>query len=179
MDHHTVARLGPTAVVYDEWQLYNALRIKFYNGHGKHRPKLSTYFQIYWYQLNFSMLCATSVLDISWQHLNHPDLKIRCVCWFSFYFQVPITVHHLVTPLSHEDGFSKVKNTYIKCAYYIICDDYDVNADEIWMNGDWFYATPDTNFGDGRKNTQRSLLDNLTWWIITQFKGYMRKILKK
>ena len=47
MDHHTVARLGPTAVVYDEWQLYNALRIKFYNGHGKHRPKLSTYFQMY------------------------------------------------------------------------------------------------------------------------------------
>ena len=71
-------------------------------------------------------------------------------------------LHHLGIPLPHEDGFSKVKNTYIRCAYYIICDDYGVNTDEIWLNGDWFYATPDTNFGDSGKATQSSLPDNLT-----------------
>ena len=32
--------------------------------------------------------------------------------------------------LSHEDGFSKAKNFYIKSNYYSICDDYGWNADE-------------------------------------------------
>ena len=33
-DHHIVAKLDPTAVAYDEWLLYSALWMKFYNGHG-------------------------------------------------------------------------------------------------------------------------------------------------
>ena len=33
-----------------------------------------------------------------------------------------------------KNGFSKVNNTYIESAYYIVCDDYGVNANEIWMN---------------------------------------------
>ena len=40
--------------------------------------------------------------------------------------------------LSHEHGFSKVKNSYIKSACYSICDDYGVNPDEKWMHRDWF-----------------------------------------
>ena len=34
--------------------------------------------------------------------------------------------------------------------------------DEVWINGDWSYTTPGTNFGDGGKATQCSLPDNLT-----------------
>ena len=39
-------------------------------------------------------------------------------------------------PLPYEDGFSKVKNSYIKSAYYNTCDDNGKNTSEIWMNGD-------------------------------------------
>ena len=39
--------------------------------------------------------------------------------------------------LSHEDGFSKVKNAYIKRAYYSICDNYGVDADEKWIGFIW------------------------------------------
>ena len=45
-------------------------------------------------------------------------------------------MHHLSISLPHEDGFSKVKISYIKSTYYCICDDYGVNADETWINGD-------------------------------------------
>ena len=46
------------------------------------------------------------------------------------YFHVQLVWHDLGIPVSHEDGFSKVKNAYIDSAYYSICDDYGVDADE-------------------------------------------------
>ena len=49
-------------------------------------------------------------------------------------------MHELGIFLPHEDGFNKVKNAYIKSAYYSICDDF-VDANETWMHGDWFYTT--------------------------------------
>ena len=55
------------------------------------------------------------------------------------YFHVRIILLHLGLSLPHEDGFSNVKNPYIKSEYYSICNDYGVNADEIWMHRDWFY----------------------------------------
>ena len=69
--------------------------------------------------------------------------------------------------LPHEDGFSKVKNAYIKSDYYSVCDDYGVTADETWMHGDWFYTTDYGIFGHEVKATERSPPDNLTRWIIT------------
>ena len=71
-------------------------------------------------------------------------------------------MHHLDISLPYKDGFTKVKNLYIKSAYYSICDDYGVNGDETWMNGDWFYSTKYCVFGDGGNATKRSPLDNLT-----------------
>ena len=44
------------------------------------------------------------------------------------YFHVRTMLHYLGISLLHEDGFNKVKNSYIKSAYYSICDDYSVNA---------------------------------------------------
>ena len=46
------------------------------------------------------------------------------------------------------------------------------------MNGDWFYMAEYDNFGDSRKATPRSPPDNLTQWI-TQFKGFMKKGIRK
>ena len=78
-------------------------------------------------QLDFAILCATSALGISCQHLNHPNLLERSVCRFHVYFQVRLILHDLGISLPHEDGFSKVKNAYIKSAYYDTYDDYGVN----------------------------------------------------
>ena len=80
------------------------------------------------------MCCASSALGISWEYLNHPNLLVRSVYKFHVYFHVPIILHQLGISLPLEDSFSKVKNSYIKSAYYIICDDNGVNADEIWMH---------------------------------------------
>ena len=149
--------------------------MKFYNSHGKYRPELNEYFHMYRCQLNFAMFCATSALGISWQHLNHPNLLLRSVYRFHVYFHVRKILHHLGISLPHEDGFSKVKNPYIKSAYYSICNDCGANVDETWMYGDWFYATNYGIFGNGGKSTKRSPPDNLTRWIITQPKGFTRK----
>ena len=56
------------------------------------------------------------------------------------HFHVRLILHDLGAPLPYEDGFSKVKNGYIKSAYYSICDDYGVNLNETWTYGDCFYT---------------------------------------
>ena len=134
-DHHIVAKPRPT-MVGDEWPLSLALWRKFYNSHGKYKPELNEYFHMYRCQLNFAMFCVTSALGISWQHLNHPNLLVRSVYRFHVYFHIRLILHELGISLPHEDGFSKVKNAYIKSAYYGICDDYGVDANETWMHGD-------------------------------------------
>ena len=70
------------------------------------------------------MQCATSALGISWQHVNHPNLLVLSVYRFHVYIHVRPILHHLGVSLAHKDGFRNVKNSYIKSAYYSICDDY-------------------------------------------------------
>ena len=43
------------------------------------------------------------------------------------------------------------------------------------MYGDWFYTTDYAIFGHEVKATERSPPDNLTRWIITQSKGFIKK----
>ena len=78
-------------------------------------------------QLNFAIFGATSVLCISWQHLNHPNLLVRSVYRFHVYFHIRLVSHELRISLPHEDSFSKVKNSYIQRANYSVCDDYGVD----------------------------------------------------
>ena len=81
------------------------------------------------------MFCVTSALCISWQHFNHPNLLVHVVYRFHVYFHVLLVLRDLGISLPHEDGFSKVKNYYIKSVYYIVCYDYGVNPEEKWMHG--------------------------------------------
>ena len=46
------------------------------------------------------------------------------------YFHVRTMLHYLGIFLLHQHEFNKVKNSYIKSAYYSICVDYSVNADK-------------------------------------------------
>ena len=107
--------------------------MKIYNSHGKYRLELNEYFHMYRCQLNFAMFCATSALGFSWQPLNHPNLFLYSVYRFHVHFHVRILLHHLCISLPHEDGFNKVKTPYIKSAYYSVCNDYGVDADETGM----------------------------------------------
>ena len=95
------------------------------------------------------------------------------------YFHVRLILHDLGISLPHENGFSKVKNSYIKSAYYSVSDDYGVNANEIWMHEDWFYMTDYGIFGHEAKATERSPPDSLTRWIITRSSGVTRKDIEK
>ena len=130
-------------------------------------------------QLNFDMFAVTSALGISWQHLNHPNLLVRAVYRFYMHFHLRLILHELEISLTHEDGFSKVKNAYIQSAYYSLCDDYGVDLTETWMYGDWFYTTHYAIFGHEVKVTKRSPPDNLTRWIITQSKCFTIKDIEK
>ena len=127
-DHHILAKPSTTTVGYDELPLSNALWMKFYNSRGKYKPELNEYFDINQYQLNFALFSATSALGISYQHLNHPNLLVRSVYRFHVYFHVRSILHDLGTTLPYEDGFSKVKIRCINSVYYVICNDYGVDA---------------------------------------------------
>ena len=77
------------------------------------------------------VFCATSVFAVSWQHLNYPNLFVCTAYRSRVYFYVRIILHHLVCFFSpHENCFNRVKNSYIKSAYYSICDDYGVDTDQ-------------------------------------------------
>ena len=130
-------------------------------------------------QLNFAMFCVTSALGISWQHLNHPNLLVHLFYRFHVYFHIRLILHELGISLPHEDGFRKVKNSYIKSAYYSFHDDYVIDVNETWMHGDWSYTTDYAIFGHKVKATERSPPDNLTRWIITQSKGFTKKGIQK
>ena len=58
------------------------------------------------------MFSATSVLGISWQHLNHPNLPVCAIYRFHVFFRVRLILNELHISLLHEDGFSTVKNDY-------------------------------------------------------------------
>ena len=79
---------------------------------------------MYYCQLNFVMFCDTSALGNLWQHLNQPNLLVCSIYQFHVYFNVQIIVYHLSIPLASDDGFGKVKNSYISSKYHSICDDY-------------------------------------------------------
>ena len=53
--------------------------------------------------------------------------------------------------MPYEDGSSKFNSSYIRNAYYNICNDYYANANEIWMNGYWFYTTEFADFVSGER----------------------------
>ena len=125
------------------------------------------------------MFCVTSALGISWQHLNHSNLLVHSVYRFHLYFHVRLILNDLDVSLPHEDGFSKVKNAYIKSDHYSVCDNYSVNPDKTWIHGDRLYTMDYGIFGYEVKATGRSPPDNLTWWIITQFKDFKRKGIEK
>ena len=129
--------------------------------------------------VKFCYACATSALGISWQHLNHPNLRLCSFYRFHVYFHTRLILHELGISLPHEDGFSKVKNAYIKSAYYSTCDEYGVDPTETWMYGGWFYTTDFAVFGHNVKATERSPSEYLTRWIITQSKGFTRKGIEK
>ena len=145
--------------------------MKFHDSHGKYNPELNEYFHMYRCQLNFALFCATSAIGISWQHLNHPKLLLRAVYRFHLYFHVPSIRHDLGTPLPYEDGFSKVKNSYIDSAYYAICNHYGVNPNETWIHGDRFYTTSYAIFTTESKATKRSPPDDVGRWVITRSRG--------
>ena len=88
-------------------------------------------------------------------------------------------MHDLGTPLSYEDGFSKVKNNYIQSAYYSIYDEYGADANETWMHGDWFYMTSYAIFTTDSKATKRSPPDDVGRLIITRSRGLTRKGIEK
>ena len=90
-----------------------------------------------------------------------------------------IILPHLKIYLPHDDSFENVENSYFKIGYYSICDDYGVNVDEIWMNGDWFHTPLYGVFIDERKAAKRSFSGNLAEWIITQSKIFTRKGIEK
>ena len=177
-DHHIVAQPTPTTVGYDEWPLSLALWRKFYNSHGKYKPELNKYFHMYRCQLNFVLFCATSALGISRQHLAS-NLLLRSIYRFHVYSHARLILHDLGFSLSHKDGLSRLKNSYVTSAYYSICDNYGVNADETWMHGDWFYTTDYGIFGHEVKATERSPPVNVTRWIIRRSRGFTKKGIKK
>ena len=78
------------------------------------------------------------------------------------YLYVQLILHDLGVSLPNEDGFSNVKNAYIKSDHYSVSDDYGVNSNKTRIYGDWFYLKDYVSFGHEVKATRKSPPDNLT-----------------
>ena len=152
--------------------------MKFYNIHGKYKPELDEHFHMYQCQLNFALFLLRVHL-VFLGNTSIIQIYLYALLYDSCIFHTRLILHDLGISLPHENGFSKVKNAYIKSAYYSVCDGYGLDADETWMHGDWFYTTGYSIFGHEVKASKRSPPDNLMLWIITQSKGFTRKGIKK
>ena len=90
------------------------------------------------------------------------------------YFHVEIIPPYLRVSLPYDDGFNKIKILMLKVHTTVF-----VNANEIWINGDWLYTSVNGVFSDGTKAIQRSPPGNITQWVITQSKVFTRKNIEK
>ena len=160
-NHHIVAKTSPTTVAF----MMNGRYLLAF-GQNFILPMVNTslikrIFSNVSMSVKFCNFLCHKCTWCSWQHLNQPNLLVRAVFRFHVYFHVRLVLHDLGIFLAHKDGFGKVKISYIKIAYYSICDDYGVNADETWMHGDWFYTTGDGIFRYEVKVTKTTPPDNL------------------
>ena len=86
---------------------------------------------------------STKFRNVLCYNISAIQIRLNAVLYLLVFhvFHLKIILHHLGNPFPHEDGFNKVKNSDTKSAYCSTCDDYGGNADEIWVNGDWFYIS--------------------------------------
>ena len=117
----------------------------------------------------------------------------RCLLYFAIFWASVLLVFQsntliiricwhvllIIFMLTYEHGLNKVKKSCIKSSHYSLCHDHDVKASEIWMHGDWLYKMAYENGSHGEKTAKRFAPNNLTRWIITQYKGFIRKGIEK
>ena len=89
---------------------------------------------MYQCQLNFAMFCDTGALGITPGNTSTMQTYLYAV--FIYFMRIFMYDYDLGITLSREVGFNRVKKAYIKSAYYSVCDNYGVDADESWMHWD-------------------------------------------
>ena len=95
--HYLIAKSGPTAKVYDQWTLSNAIWVKIKS--------------IFSNILMPAKFYNASCHKCSWYFMTTTDLLVRTIYLLYVSFHVRIMLHHLVILLPHDDGFNKVKNS--------------------------------------------------------------------
>ena len=80
------------------------------------------------------MFCDTGALGITPGNTSTMQTYLYAV--FIYFMRIFMYDYDLGITLSREVGFNRVKKAYIKSAYYSVCDNYGVDADESWMHGD-------------------------------------------
>ena len=83
--------------------------------------------QFYQNQLNFAVYCATTGCGVSYvDHLNHPNLLVRSVYRFHFYYQFRRILSELQVPLPHDNSFNHFNNRMDMRAFERICNEFNI-----------------------------------------------------
>ena len=75
-------------------------------------------------------------------------------------------------PLPHTKTFLKFNNLYDLSAYHVICNEYGVNPDNLWLTGDWMYTNNNANFFENDlKSTKKPPSSDYSKWIVPTSNG--------
>jgi hypothetical protein len=84
--------------------------------------------QFFQNQLNFAVYCATTGCGVSYaDHLNHPNLLVRSVYRFHFYYQFRRILSELQAPLPHDNSFNPFNNRINMNAFERICNEFSID----------------------------------------------------
>ena len=84
--------------------------------------------QFFQNQLNFAVFCATAGCGVSYtDHLNHPDLLVKSVYRFHFYYTLRRILSELQAPSPHDKTFNPFNNRIDQKAFERICYEFDIS----------------------------------------------------
>ena len=134
-------------------------------------------------QLNFAVYCSTTSLGVSNEHVLKGSNLLKSIYSFHIYYPIRRIFHQLQIYLLHPDGYKKYDNNYSKIRYYKICEDYGVNPNTLFINGDWYYSNQgefaDNDIKIAKKYTLRDVNNNYCVWMLDKSNGLTKKALEK
>ena len=96
-------------------------------------------FTLWQMQFNFVVFCTCSACDVSVEHMNAKEPRMRSIYCIHVYYHIRRLLKVLEIPLPYENSFHQYDNPYSHEKFLKICSEYRVSNDLTeWRNQEYF-----------------------------------------
>ena len=112
-------------------------------------------FTLWQTQLNFAVFCASSVCEVSVEHMNAKKPMIRSIYRFHVHYHIRRILKIIEIPLPYENSFNQYNNPYNNEKFIKICGEYGVSNDlsgeikkyfSMWQTRAWETGKPGMSY---------------------------------